>query len=157
METTNETVVPEHYNPHQVVTYKVIDLDAPEQTISYPTVKVTDLEMQMEELRKNESFYRRVVDNNAKLHRQLEGELEGWLENDTSAEDIVSEICQIFGFAPEKEIEFEATATITGRVRVPLSEVADFDLDSMDLTVYADSHSHDVDVDVEIDQISPVY
>ena len=49
METTNETVVPAHYNPNQLVTYKVIDLDATDQTISYPTVKVTDIEWELEQ------------------------------------------------------------------------------------------------------------
>ena len=34
METNNETVVPLHYNPNQLVTYKVIDLDATYQTVA---------------------------------------------------------------------------------------------------------------------------
>ena len=144
--TTNEIVVPEHYNPNQLVSYKVIDNQG---GVSYPLTKVTDLEYQLENLR----YYQRVAENSQKLHRQLEGELEGWLDNDASAEDIVSEICQIFGFSPEKEIQFEATATITGTVRVPLSEISEFNIEDIDLTVYADSHSHDVDVDVEVDNI----
>ena len=148
METTTETVVPEHYNPNQLVTYKVIE----DGITSYPTGKVVDIEWVLE----NARYYQRVAENNQKLHRQLEGELEGWLENDASAEDIVSEICQIFGFFPEKEIQFEASATITGTVRVPFSELADFDIDSIDLNVYADSSSHDVDVEVEVDHISTV-
>ena len=46
METTETQVqeAPLHYNPNQLVTYKVIDLDAPDQTISWPTAKVVDLE-----------------------------------------------------------------------------------------------------------------
>jgi len=39
METNNETVVPEHYNPNQLVTYKVIE----NGSTTYPTVKVTDI------------------------------------------------------------------------------------------------------------------
>jgi len=146
--TTNEIVVPEHYNPNQLVTYKAIEDGVP----SYPTSKVVDIEWQLE----NSRYYQRVVDNNLKIHRQLEAELEGWLDNDTSAEEIVAEICQIFGFLPEKEIQFEATATITGTVRVPYSELSTFDIDDVDLNVYADSSSHDVDVDVEVDHISTV-
>jgi hypothetical protein len=146
--TTNETVVPEHYNPNQLVTYKVID----ENGTSFPTNKVVDIEWALE----NSRYYQRVVDNNLKLHRQLEGELEGWLDNDTSAADIVAEICQIFGFLPEKEIQFEATATITGTVRVPYSELSTFDIDDVDINVYADSSSHDVDVDIEVDNISTI-
>ena len=151
--TTNEIVVPEHYNPNQLVTYKTIDNDEGQQVTNYyRTVKVTDIEWQLE----NARYYQRVAENDQKLKRQLEGELEGWLENDTSAEDIVSEICQIFGFSPEKEIHFEATATISGTVRVPYSELSTFDIDDVDLNVYADSSSHDVDVDIEVDNISTV-
>jgi len=148
METTNELVVPDHYNPNQLVTYKVID----ENGTSYPTNKVVDIEWQLEHAR----HMQRVLDNHHKMHRQLEGELEGWLDNDTSAADIVAEICQIFGFSPEKEIQFEATATITGIVRIPYGELSTFDIDDVDLNVYADSSSHDVDVDVEIDNISTI-
>jgi len=151
--TTNETVVPEHYNPNQLVTYRVIDNDEGKGvTNHYPTVKVTDIEYELENLR----YYKRVAENSQKLHRQLEGELEGWLDNDTSAADIVAEICQIFGFSPEKEIQFEATATITGTVRIPYGELSTFDIEDVDLTVYADSHSHDVDVEAEVDNISTV-
>lgn len=152
METTNETVVPVHYNPNQLVTYKVIDLDSPEQTISYPTAKVVDIEYALELARRTQ----KALDKQAALIRQLEGELVGWIENESSAEDIVSEICNIFGFSATKEIHFEATATITGTVSVPLSELSSFDIDDVDLTVYADSHSHDVEVDIEVDNISTI-
>jgi len=146
METTIETVVPEHYNPNQLVTYKVLEDDG---NSSFPTVKVTNIEWLLELSRGNE----KVVENYNKFHRQLEGELQGWLENDTSAEDIVSEICQIFGFIPEKEIPFEATATITGTVRVPFDQLNDFDIEDVDLNAYVESSSHDVDTDIEIDNI----
>jgi len=148
MEAIKEIVVPEHYNPNQLVTYKVIE----DGITSYPTGKVVDIEWQLE----NARHMQRVLDNHLKLHRQLEAELEGWLDMDTSAADIVAEICQIFGFLPEKEIQFEATATITGTVRIPYGELSTFDIDDVDLNVYADSSSHDVDVDVEVDHISTV-
>jgi hypothetical protein len=150
METNNETVVPLHYNPNQLVTYKVIDLDATDQTISYPTVKVTDIEWDLEQSRRTTKNLTQYINNVS----MLENRLPDYLEMDS--EEIVSDICSIFGFNPTKEIEFEATATITGRVLVPLSDLASFDIDDVDLTVYADSHSHDVEVDVEIDHISRV-
>ena len=150
METTNETVVPAHYNPNQLVTYKVIDLDATDQTISYPTVKVTDIEWDLEQNRRSAKNLAQYISN----VNMLENRLPDYLEMDS--EEIVSDICSIFGFNPTKEIEFEATATITGRVLVPLSDLSSFDIDDVDITVYADSHSHDVEVDVEIDHISRV-
>lgn len=152
METTTETNLPPvHYNPNQLVTYKVIDLDATDQTIHYPTVKVTDLEWQLETARRTEKQLAslRVSESN------LEDMLPTWLENDADAAEIVSDICQIFGFNPTKEIEFEATVTIQGTVTVPLAEIADFDIDSIDLNVDASSYSHDVEIsDVEVDRIT---
>ena len=55
METTNETVVPNHYNPNQIVTYKVIDSEAHESDIAnwYPTVKVSQIEWDLEQKRYN--------------------------------------------------------------------------------------------------------
>jgi hypothetical protein len=146
METNNETVVPEHYNPNQLVTYKVIE----NGSVTYPTVKVTDVEWDLYQNRSNTANLSQYI---SKVN-QLENRLADYLEMDS--EEIVGDICSIFGFNPTKEIEFEATATITGRVLVPLSDLADFDIDDMDLTVYADSHSHEVEIDVEVDHISRV-
>jgi len=147
METNNETVAPVHYNPNQLVTYKVIDLDATDQTVQYPTIKVVDLEWELEQGRRKSKRLNEYVEKVG----HVENRLADYLEMD--AEDIVSELCNIFGFNPTKEIEFEATATITGRVSVPLADLSTFDIEDIDLTVYADSHSHDVDVDIEVDNI----
>jgi hypothetical protein len=145
METT-EQLVPEHYNPHQLVTYKVIT----DGNASYPTSKVTDLEWKLEQSRRDSS---RLVDINTKIYR-LEDNLVSWIENDESAETIVSEICDLFGFNPTKEISFEATATITGTISIPLKDLADFDIDSLDLSVSVDSYEYNIDADVEIDHVS---
>jgi hypothetical protein len=146
METNNETTVPVHYNPNQLVTYKVIE----DGTTSYPTVKVVDLEWDLHQNRSNAKNLAQYISN----VNMLDNRLADYLEMDS--EEIVADICSIFGFNPTKEIEFEATATITGRVLVPLSDLATFDIDDMDLTVYADSHSHDAEIDVEVDHISRV-
>ena len=148
METNNEIVVPLHYNPNQLVTYKVIDLDAPDNTISYPTVKVTQIEWDLEQNRRNTKNLAQYISR----VNTLENRLADYLEMDS--EDIVSDICSIFGFNPTKEIEFEATATITGTVTVALSDLADFDIDSLDLTVSVDSYSYDVNADAEVDNIT---
>ena len=146
METTTETVVPEHYNPNQLVTYKVIE----DGITSYPTGKVVDIEWVLENARRldnQNASYRLAISN-------LEDMLPGWIENDESAETIVSEICDLFGFNPTKEIEFEATATITGTVTVPLKDMADFDIDSLDLYLSVDSYSYDINADAEVDNIT---
>jgi hypothetical protein len=149
METTNETVAPLHYNPNQLVTYKVIDLDTTDQTISWPTVKVVDLEWELEQGRRKSKRLNEYVEKVA----HVESRLADYLEMDS--EEIVSELCSIFGFNPTKEIEFEATATITGTITVPLADIANFDINSVDFNLDVNSYSHDIDdYNVEIDHIT---
>jgi hypothetical protein len=148
METTNTVEAPVHYNPNQLVTYKVIDLDATDQTVQYPTIKVVDLEWELEQGRRKS---KRLDEYSSKV-TQVENRLADYLEMDS--EDIVSELCDIFGFNPTKEIEFEGTATFSGTISIPLSELADFDINSVDLNVEINSWSHDIDIDnVEVDDV----
>jgi len=146
-ETTNEIVVPQHYNPNQIVTYKVIDSDSTDQTNWYPTVKVSDLEYELHQHRRE----RRELNRYTQHVGMLESRLPDYLDMDS--EEIVADICSIFGFNPTKEIQFEATATITGTVLVPLDEVANFDVSDIDINVYAELNSYDGEADVEIDNI----
>jgi len=148
METTEtmvQTAAP--YNPNQLVTYKVIN----NGEATYPTSKVVDIEYQLENARSTDrqlSSLRLSVSN-------LEDMLPKWLEDETSTEEIVSDICQLFGFNPTKDIEFEATVTISGTITVPLAEIADFDIDNVDLNIDVNSYSHDVDVtDISVDSIT---
>jgi len=148
METTNTVETPLHYNPNQLVTYKVIDLDATDQAIQYPTVKVTDLEWDLEQGRRKS---KRLDEYSSKV-AHVESRLADYLEMDS--EDIVSELCEIFGFNPTKEIEFEGTATFSGTISVPLSELSDFDINSVDFNVDINSWSHDIDIDnIEVDDV----
>jgi hypothetical protein len=148
METTNVIEAPVHYNPNQLVTYKVIDLDATDQTVQYPTIKVVDLEWELEQGRRKS---KRLDEYSSKV-TQVENRLADYLEMDS--EDIVSELCDIFGFNPTKEIEFEGTATFSGTISIPLSELADFDINSVDLNIEINSWSHDIDIDnVEVDDV----
>ena len=146
METTNETVVPEHYNPNQLVTYKVIDGDS----VTYPTDKVTSVEYALDQGR----YWRKQWNDLSGKVARLENDLEQYL--DMESEDIVSAICEIFGFSPTKEIEFEATARITGTVSIPLSELQDFDIDNIDLSVTVDSYAYSIDADAEIEDLSRI-
>ena len=149
METTNEIVAPLHYNPNQLVTYKVIDSDAAEQTTSWPTVKVVDLEWELEQGRRKSKRLNEYVEKVG----HVESRLSDYMEMDS--EEIVSELCSIFGFNPTKEIEFEATATITGTISIPLADVADFDINDVDLNISIDSYSYEIDdYNVDVDNIT---
>ena len=148
METTNTVDAPLHYNPNQLLTYKVIDLDAPDQTIQYPTVKVVDIEWELEQGRRKSKRLNEYVEKVG----HVESRLADYMEMDS--EDIVSELCNIFGFNPTKEIEFEATATITGTVSIPLSDLKDFDIDNLDLYVNVDSYAYEISADAEVENIS---
>jgi hypothetical protein len=144
METT-ETLVPEHYNPNQLVTYKVINGNE----TTYPTSKVTDIEWKLENYRYVD---KRLSDYSSKV-AQLEERLADYLEMDS--EEIVSDICSIFGFNPTKDIEFEANVTITGTVTVPLADLSTFDINDIDLNISVDAYSYAVDdYNVEIDNIT---
>ena len=144
METT-ETLVPEHYNPNQLVTYKVINGNE----TTYPTSKVTDIEWKLENYR---YINNRLSEYSSKA-TQLQERLADYLEMDS--EDIVSDICSIFGFNPTKEVEFEATATITGTITIPLADVADFDVNNVDLNIDVSAYSYEIDdYNVEVDYIT---
>lgn len=140
--TTNETVVPEHYNPNQLVTYKVID----NGEATFPTRKVTDIEYDLDRGR----YWKNQWSELSGKVARLENDLSEFLDMD--AEDIVVAICDIFGFNPSKEIEFEASVTVTGTVQIPLSDLKDFDIDSLDLYVNVES-SYEIDANAEVDNI----
>jgi hypothetical protein len=149
METNNETVVPAHYNPNQLVTYKVIDSDeGVETTNHYPTVKVTEIEWDLEQSRRTSKRLSKYIEHVGMLESRLPDYL------DMDSEEIVADICSIFGFNPTKQVEFEATARITGTVDVPLADLKDFDIDSIDLYVTVDSYAYNIDVDAEIEDLS---
>lgn len=148
METTNEVVAPAHYNPNQLVTYKVIEGD----NVTYPTDKVTTIEYALENARYADKSLARL----RLTVSELENKLVDWIDNDSSAAEIVSEICALFDFNPTREVEFEGTFRITGTVDVPLAEIATFDIQDVDIDIDVNSYSHNIAADVEVEYINTI-
>jgi len=146
METTEtmvQTAAP--YNPNQLVTYKVID----NGEATYPTRKVVDIEYDLDRGR----YWRNQWNDISGKVARLENDLAEYLDMD--AEEIVTAICDIFGFTPTKEIEFEGTVTFSGTISVPLADVADFDIDLINFNVDIDSDSGDVQIyNAEVDSVT---
>ena len=146
METTTEA--PIHYNPNQLVTYKVIDLDDRsygESVAHYPTEKVTQIEYALEEARrttkrKNElqSQINKIIDNLTEDY---------WYNPNTDKETILSDICEILNFTPKKTIEFVAKIEFTGSIEIDLSDAEDFDLEEVLGEAYVDINNSDVEID----------
>lgn len=139
METTTEA--PIHYNPNQLVTYKVIDGEA----ANYPTEKVTQIEWSLEQARrttnaKNElqSQINKIVDNLTEDY---------WYNPNTDKETILSDICDILNFIPKKTIEFVAKIEFTGSIEIDLSDAEDFNLEEVLGEAYVDINNGDVIID----------
>jgi hypothetical protein len=133
METMETTVqeAPLHYNPNQLVTYKVIDLDSAYSTESvahYPTKKVTEVEWELEQGRRQ---VKKTNELQSKINRIIDNMTEDyWYNPNTEAETILSDLCEILEFEPVKSIDFTASLTIHGSIEIPIADAVDFDLDS---------------------------
>ena len=146
----NTTEAPIHYNPNQLVTYKVIDLDDrvagdPESVAHYPTEKVTQIEYALEQARrttkaKNElqSQINRIIDNITEDY---------WYNPNTDKDTILTDICEILNFTPKKTISFTATMNFTGSIEIDLSDAEDFDLDEVLAEAYVDINNGNVEID----------
>ena len=141
METTNEVQAPEHYNANQLVTYKKIENDV----VSFPTIKVNDLEWELDRQRKMTT---RIDELNYTISRIIDNMTEeSWYNPNTEAAEILNDLCEILGHTPVKTIEFTANVTINGVVEIPMNEVEDFDLDSFVYeTIPIDSYNGNVEI-----------
>lgn len=153
METTNTTEAPLHYNPNQLVTYKVIDSNGPDQTIQYPTEKVTQIEYALDESRRKSKTINNLQSNINQIIDNMTEEY--WYNPDTDKETVLNELCEILDFNPVKTVEFTASLTVHGTIEIPISDAVDFDLDSY---VYEnmsiDSHTHTMEInDFDVDRV----
>lgn len=140
-ETTQVQEAPIHYNPNQLVTYKVIAAD----TVSYPTDKVVDLEWKLEQ-------GRRQVDKTNELQSKINQIIDNmteeyWYNPNTDAETILNDLCEILKFNPVKTIEFTANISLNGTIEIPLSDYQDIELsDYVFENLSIDSYTGSMDV-----------
>ena len=139
METTTE--VPMTYNANVLVTYK----DITNGVATYPTIKVNDLEWKLERIKRLEDELSRSNGTIGKIIDNLSED--GWFNPNYDKEEILNDLCEILDHEPKKEISFEGTIYVSGRIDVPLSEYEDFDLDAYLSDISVDIYNGDVVID----------
>ena len=141
MENTETVTVPVHYNPHQLVTYKSIN----GTDISFPTIKVTELETMLDDVRR----YRDKVNSlQSKINQVIDNMSEDyWYNPNTEASTILNDLCEILDHNPVKSVEFTATMRFTGTVEVPLTDLEDFNLEEVLAEAYVDINNGDIVID----------
>ena len=145
--TEDKLTVP--YNPHLLVTYKAIagTYAAPEAP-TFLTSKVTDLEWDLHLGRVNSERLNKLES----LINGLDEQVIEWTNPNYDKDEVLAGICEYFGINPTKEIQVQGTATFTGTIRVPISEVQDFDLS--DVSIDVELNSYDYEADLYVDEVS---
>ena len=118
-ETTN--TAPYSYDANALVTYKVIN----NGEVSYPTLKVNELEIHLDS-------YRRLQDqlriSNGQIGKILDNlDANGWYNPNVEKEDILRDLCEILGHEPKQTVRITATVNVEVDYEIPLEDVEDFD------------------------------
>jgi ribosomal protein L37AE/L43A len=134
--------VPETYNPNLLVTYKSIT----DGEVTYPTIKVTSLEYQLDQVKYTE----KTLMQNVSLINQITSNLtaDGWYNPNIDKEDILRDLCEILGHEPKQTIRITAQISVEAEYEIPLEEVENFDAKYFlqdNLTI--DSYNGDLTVD----------
>jgi hypothetical protein len=137
------------YNSNLLVTYKKIE----DGIVSYPTIKVTELEYQLDRV---QSLVR-TINKHDNLISNLEENIVEWYNPNYDKEEVLSALCELIGFIPVKKVRVTGQVSVEVDLDVPLDEVEGFDAQQLlndylvvDYTDNGTVNSHYVeDVDVE--------
>jgi hypothetical protein len=147
METT--ITIAETYNPNLLVTYKKID----GESVTYPTQKVTEIEYALDQSRRN---YNALVEKQNAWYKK-ESQLRTLLEEvfaDSSDQDTLEQIADIFDVPLTKEIEVTAWVRVDMTIEVGL---VDGDTDLEDLVrnnITIDSFGSEISVnDYDVERV----
>lgn len=142
-----------NYNPHQMVElrkivdgestfayYKATELE--EMLFASPTI--TAIENMPDGTFKEHTLNRSDITNMFRVAQYREARLEaqekqmgqvlnnltaeGWYSKDVDKSQVLSDLCEIFGYTPQTELSWTATLTVSGTTLVNLDEVEDFDI-----------------------------
>ena len=81
-----------------------------------------------------------------------------WYSDSTDKDEVLSELCDIIGHNPTKEICFTATIRFNGRIDVPLSDVGEFSISDALSDAYVDVNNGDIVIDdYDIEEVSEEY
>ena len=149
METINTQVqeAPVHYNPTQLVTYKVID----GSSVTYNTDKVSVIEYELDGVRRTRD---KLNSLQSKINRITDNMTEDyWYNPNTDISTVLEDLCEILEYNPVKNVDFSASIRINGSIEIPIADAVDFDLEtyvfealSIDTnTGTVDIHDWDVD------------
>jgi len=138
------------YNSNLLVTYKCLTDNREEPT--FRTDKVTNIESDLDLGRHNALI--------AAEHRSniswLEDQIAEWYDSSYEKEDVLKELIEKFGVNPTREMDVYGTASFSGTIRIPVSELEDFDLSAVTIDVEVSSYEYDSDLtvdDVSIEEI----
>jgi hypothetical protein len=137
------------YNSNLLVTYKKIE----DGIVSYPTIKVTELEYQLDRV---QSLVR-TINKHDSLISNLEENIVEWYNPNYDKDEVLSALCELIGYTPVKKVRVTGQVYVEVDLEVPLDEVEGFDgqqlLNDYLVVDYVDNgtvNSHYVeDVDVE--------
>lgn len=109
------------YNPNLLVTYK----DITDGNVSYPTIKVNDLEWKLENIK---NLHRRIEKQEKQIGQVIDNlTVEGWYSPNVDKEDILKDLCEIFEHEAKQEIRMTATVQVSVTYNCPIEDVEDFD------------------------------
>jgi len=140
METTS--TVPYSYDANTLVTYKEIN----NGEVSYPTLKVNELEIQLDSYRR---LKEQLAISNGQISKILDNlSADGWYNPNYDKSEVLNDLCEILGHEPKQSVRITATVTVEVDYDIPLEEVEDFDArDFIQENLSIDSWHGDVSVD----------
>ena len=134
------------------VTYKSINNG---QT-TYPIIKVTNLEWELEEKRNLEKRNQELRATRDEIIEKLT--LDEWYSDEWSKSDILTNLCTILGHEPKKHVRITADVRLEIDYEMPLQDAEDFDARQfLQDNLMVDAYHGDLDVDLFEVQDAEVY